>query len=125
MPVLDGLQVTEAVAELIANALEADGVTTIVVRASTEAPDGRLVICVSDDGPGLSERALRHACDPFFSEKKAGRQQGLGLARACRLVGLNGGDIVLKNREDRGLTASLVFTDAERIFPERGHQSAA
>jgi HD-like signal output (HDOD) protein/signal transduction histidine kinase len=125
MPVLDGLQVTEAVAELIANALEADGVTTIVVRASTEAADGRLVICVSDDGAGLSEHALRHACDPFFSEKKAGRQQGLGLARARRLVGLNGGDIVLKNREDGGLAASLVFTDAARIFPERGHQSAA
>ncbi len=125
MPVLDGQQVTEAVAELIANALEAEGVGTIIVRASTESPDGRLVVTVTDDGAGLSDRALRHACDPFFSEKKAGRQQGLGLARARRLVGLNGGDIVLKNREEGGLAASLVFADTARIFPERGHQSAA
>src|SRR5690606_11843449 len=125
MPVLDGVQVTEAVAELVANALEAEGVRTIVVRAATEAPDGRLVISVTDDGAGLSERALRHACDPFFSEKKAGRQQGLGLARARRLVGLNGGDLVLRNRESGGLQASLVFADAACIFPGRGHQSAA
>lgn len=125
MPVLDGVQVTEAVSELIANALEAEGVRTVVVRAATEQPDGRLVISVTDDGPGLSERGLRHACDPFFSEKKAGRQQGLGLARARRLVGLNGGDLTLHNREEGGLRASLVFTDSDSIFPGRGHQSAA
>jgi HD-like signal output (HDOD) protein/signal transduction histidine kinase len=125
MPVLDGVQVTEAVAELIANALEADGAGTIVIRAATEQPDGRLVISVIDDGPGLSEKGLRHACDPFYSEKKAGRQQGLGLARARRLVGLNGGDLVLRNRDEGGVLASLVFADAKAIFPGRGHQSAA
>lgn len=125
MPVLDGVQVTEAVAELIANALEAEGVATIVVRAATEQPDGRLTISVIDDGPGLSEKGLRHACDPFYSEKKAGRQQGLGLARARRLAGLNGGDLVLRNRDEGGLHASLIFADASAIFPGRGHQSAA
>lgn len=125
MPVLDGVQVTEAIAELIANALEADGVATIIVRAATEQPDGRLVLSVLDDGPGLSEKGLRHACDPFFSEKKAGRQQGLGLARARRLAGLNGGDLVLRNREEGGLHAAIVFADAASIFPGRGHQSAA
>jgi C4-dicarboxylate-specific signal transduction histidine kinase len=125
MPVLDGVQVTEAVAELVANALEADGVGTIIIRAATEQPDGRLVISVIDDGPGLSEKGLRHACDPFYSEKKAGRQQGLGLARARRLAGLNGGDLVIRNRDEGGALASLIFADAKAIFPGRGHQSAA
>lgn len=125
MPVLDGVQLTEAVSELVANAMEAEGCSTVIVRAASEAPDGRLVITVSDDGPGLSEKALRHAFDPFFSEKKAGRQQGLGLARARRLLGLNGGDLLLRNRDEGGVLASIVFAEVARIFPGRSHQSAA
>lgn len=125
MPVLDGVQLTEAVSELIANAMESEGCAAVIVRASSEAPDGRLVIAVSDDGAGLSEKALRHAFDPFFSEKKAGRQQGLGLARARRLLGLNGADLLLRNREEGGCVASVVFAEVGRIFPGRSHQSAA
>lgn len=125
MPVLDGVQLTEAVSELVANAMEAEGCTAVIVRASSEAPDGRLVIAVSDDGAGLSEKALRHAFDPFFSEKKAGRQQGLGLARARRLLGLNGADLLLRNRDEGGCVASVVFAEVGRIFPGRSHQSAA
>lgn len=85
--------VTRALAEVLCNAFEAAPGQTVVVTAQADRADGRLLLRVVDRGAGFSERALRHAFDPFFSEKAAGRRRGLGLARARRLLELNGGTI--------------------------------
>src|SRR5690606_10090922 len=76
---LDAGLVSRILAELVGNALETGSPATIGVRV--DALDDCLVFEVADRGPGLSDRALRHAFDPFFSEKPAGRQPGLGLTR--------------------------------------------
>ena len=100
--------VARGVLELIANALDASDETSIVgVRAGIDPDDDRLVIAVSDEGPGLSERARRHAFDPFFSEKRAGRQRGLGLPRAKRLVEQLDGRIELTSGGTGGVVATL------------------
>jgi signal transduction histidine kinase len=67
------------------------------------------LISVADDGTGLSERAKRHACDPFFSELSAGRRSGLGLTRARRFVELHGGKISLESKQGMGTTARIVL----------------
>lgn len=87
-----------ALAEVLVNAAEASGEKPVRVSVQPDALEDRLQIRVSDQGPGLSERGLKHAFDPFFSEKSAGRQPGLGLARARSLIQRCGGEITLTNR---------------------------
>lgn len=98
-----------ALTELVVNALESGSAEKVVVETHAPAIDGRLYLRVSDRGCGLSARAQRHAFDPFFSEKPAGRQRGLGLAKARRFVELLGGRIMLEPRPGGGTTASIVL----------------
>jgi len=120
---IDGEQVGSAVEELLANACDSGPEGFIELRAQIDEPDDRLVISVRDDGCGMSEHALRHAFDPFFSEKPAGRRAGLGLARARRLVDLHGGSIELESSPGQGTTARIILDEwrqpAETAQPER------
>lgn len=102
---LDPNLVERILTELVANAVETGTPTTMAVRI--DPLDDCLVFEVADAGPGLSERALRHAFDPFFSEKPAGRQPGLGLARARRLAELLGGTLTVSNGRDSGAVATF------------------
>ena len=96
-----------AVGELVRNAMEAKGSSHIELRVHTDPLDDRLRIEVRDDGSGLSEHALRHAFDPFFSDKPAGRQPGLGLARVRRYVEAHGGRMTLVNGPCGGALATI------------------
>lgn len=111
---VDAQMLTDALTELVVNALEAPESEIVSIRAETSALDGRLVFRVEDRGAGLSPRAMRHAFDPFFSEKPAGRKRGLGLARARRLADLHAGGVVLAPREGGGTVASL-WLPAKRV----------
>ncbi len=99
---IDREMVRRALVEVVRNALEARGTRGITLRVQTEADTGRLMITVTDDGAGMSPHAVDHAFDPFFSEKRAGRQPGLGLATARGLVRAHGGEIRLESEQGSG-----------------------
>lgn len=88
---VDVEQCAAAIAELLINASEAAPGEIVSCTVQMGPSDGRWCVRISDRGPGLSERARRHAFDPFFSERPAGRGRGLGLPRARRLIELAGG----------------------------------
>lgn len=100
---------TRALSELIKNAIESGHAAAepIEVRATLDPLDGALVVSVRDEGAGMSEHAGKHAFDPFFSEKPAGRQTGLGLSIARRLVELHGGEVRLAAGAGGGVTATI------------------
>lgn len=91
-----------AIAELVVNAREADASSQVRITAQTDPVDDRLVFSVIDTGPGLTPRARRHGFDAFFSEKPAGRQRGLGLTRARRMVEALGGTVTIENAPSGG-----------------------
>ncbi len=108
---IDAPRLARALGELLKNAREWSPEGIVTVRVEIEPLDGRLVFRIEDDGPGLSSKAMRHAFDPFFSERPAGRSRGLGLPLAKRLVELHGGSIRLEPGESGGATAVVSLPD--------------
>lgn len=80
-------------------------------RLSVETPAGRVLIHVDDDGPGMSAEALKSATDPFYRGEASRNREtggaGLGLTLSEAIARAHGGALVLKNREDKGLRATL------------------
>ncbi len=108
---IDPTVLSDALVEIILNALEGGPRGRVEVSVLADPHDDTLAISVMDDGIGMSEKALAHATDPFFSEKAAGRQPGLGLALAHRLVDAHGGEIELASKPGRGTTATIHIPD--------------
>jgi signal transduction histidine kinase len=94
----------EAVGNLVVNAIQATepgGEIAILssIDASGKSPDGgkqaarRLVVSVTDTGPGISDEAQRRVFEPFYTTKARGT--GLGLAIVQRRTVELGGMIEL------------------------------
>ncbi len=102
----DATQLSVALRAAIVNSIEAIGRGGhIAVIADSATPNVR--IRVQDTGPGLNERELEHAFDPFFSGREAGRGLGFGLTKCWRIVTAHQGTVTIANREVIG--AELVI----------------
>jgi signal transduction histidine kinase len=106
---LDPDQITRAVHELLRNAIDADPAKQIELGVQIDGSNDRLKIQVADKGPGLSKHALAHAFDPFFSDKPAGRQRGMGLAVARQIVEAHHGRLTLENARAGGAIATILL----------------
>jgi signal transduction histidine kinase len=89
---------------LVANALEAAGESGHVLVEALRR-DGRAVVRVIDDGPGLSDERKRSAFHRYGHPEPRGN--GLGLAIVHRLAAANGGAAALRDTPGGGLTAEL------------------
>ncbi|MEM9345540.1 MAG: HDOD domain-containing protein [Planctomycetota bacterium] len=105
----DPAMIARALTELLLNALQANPRGEVHLSAFADSQSESVVMTVVDDGDGMDGRTLNHAFDPFFSAKPAGRQVGMGLARAQQLVLAHGGRIDLDSRINEGTTATLVL----------------
>jgi two-component system C4-dicarboxylate transport sensor histidine kinase DctB len=70
------------------------------VRAGVEA--GRLVVTVSDTGPGIRADILPRLFEPFVTSKPVGAGLGLGLVISAQLVRGAGGTLRAHNPEAGG-----------------------
>jgi putative nucleotidyltransferase with HDIG domain len=117
---VDSLQVTGAVQEIIENAIQAtdpqDG--RIAVKLDFDTYSLQVVITVEDNGVGMDEPTLRRAFDPFFSQKSAGRRRGMGLAKALRWVEGSGGNVRLESEPGNG-TRAIILLPAETTADKR------
>ncbi len=68
-----------------------------------------LIVRIIDSGCGMDAHSLDHAFDPFFSSKPAGRQPGLGLATARRLLELHDARIRLTSTPGMGTAAEIAL----------------
>ncbi len=76
------------------------------VEVSAACDDARVVLRVSDDGPGIPEEDRATIFDPFFrvnrSRSKTPPGYGLGLSICKRIVEAHGGTIEVRNKNPRG-----------------------
>jgi signal transduction histidine kinase len=104
--------VEQVLDNLIDNALEAlllGGQITVSVRDR----DGRAILTVADNGPGMSGEQMTHAFDRFVTDRAGNGGTGLGLTVIDRLVAADGGSIEMFETPGGGVTVevSLPATD--------------
>ena len=81
-----------------------------------ERDDAELRVVVEDEGPGIPEAELERVFEPFVrleaSRSRDTGGSGLGLAIARGIARGHGGDIVLANRAEGGLRATVALPGA-------------
>jgi signal transduction histidine kinase len=91
---------------VVANAIEAGG----NVEISAIRQDGRVVLRIADNGPGMSKRQQEAAFRRFASGRPGG--SGLGLAVVDRLATASGGTAALSDTPGGGLTVTVALLSA-------------
>lgn len=116
---VDPQQVGSALSAIVENAIQATDPVNgrISLSASFDALSQQLVLGVTDNGVGMDQHTLRHAFDPFFSAKKAGRRKGMGLAKALRWIESSGGSIRIESQPGVG-TRVIILLPAVRASVE-------
>jgi signal transduction histidine kinase len=90
---VDGPKLHRVVLNLVRNGIEAVSAGGSVMLSLIPG-EGRFVIRVEDDGPGIPEEIRPRIYEPFFSTKDTGT--GLGMSIVHSLVALHGGAIDLE-----------------------------
>lgn len=88
-------------------ALEHEDNPAITLCASTTSHD-RVIIDMSDNGPGIPEKVIPHLFMPFAPQGRAGGN-GLGLAIARELARAHGGDVILQASGPNGTTFRITM----------------
>ncbi len=105
---LDPLLISQAVSNVLRNAIEAAGVSperrSVHVRSELAAATG-WTLSVADSGPGISAELAERIFDPFFTTKSSGT--GLGLAIVHSIVQAHGGRIEIRSDGESGTEVLL------------------
>jgi len=104
----DADQIEMVLINLLKNAVESLENTpdpTIHLEAITDGP--RVIISVSDNGPGIEPEALEQIFIPFYTTKKTG--SGIGLSLSRQIMQLHGGQLTATSTPGEGSTFNLVF----------------
>jgi signal transduction histidine kinase len=105
---VDPKRLRQAVTNIIGNATKFTEQGSVRVRA--EATKSRIIVRVSDTGPGIPEAAQRSLFREFMQvgdERLQRGGTGLGLVIAKRIVELHGGRVRLESRVGAGTTVTL------------------
>ncbi|MBB5347144.1 response regulator [Desulfoprunum benzoelyticum] len=103
---IDATRIKLALLHLIRNAIEAmpdGGTLTVRVVQKNESCQ----ISIKDTGVGISEAALQHVTDPFYTTKVYGT--GMGLALVQRILTLHRGSLQLRPHSTGGMIAVITL----------------
>jgi signal transduction histidine kinase len=84
------------------DALRARGSGTVTVAVDAEPGADRVVVTISDDGPGMSPEVQARCFEPFFSTKPRALSTGLGLALVHGIIRRSGGEVSVHSEHGRG-----------------------
>ncbi|GGJ74137.1 two-component system NtrC family sensor kinase [Anoxybacillus voinovskiensis] len=75
---------------------------TIETKLVTEAEKRWVVLCVKDNGKGISEQHVQEIFHPFFTTKRPGKGTGLGLSVSLGIAQAHGGTIEVSSELGEG-----------------------
>ena len=70
-------------------------------------PDGRVVLTIKDNGPGMDVDTLEKIFVPFFTTKESG--SGIGLSLSRQIIRIHNGNITCDSSPGNGTTISMIF----------------
>jgi nitrogen fixation/metabolism regulation signal transduction histidine kinase len=99
----------QALINLLRNATEAlrDTADGKIALTASRGLDGRTLIQVIDNGPGIPTEQREKVFVPFFTTKRQG--SGVGLTLARQIMTVHGGTIVLSDTPGGGTTVTMRF----------------
>ncbi|GGD48607.1 PAS domain S-box protein [Paenibacillus nasutitermitis] len=103
----DEIQIKQALANIIQNAIEAmpqGGLITVTVE---EFDEENLLIAIADQGCGISEDRIARLGEPFYSSKEKGT--GLGLMISYQIIEKHNGRIRVNSKLDEGTTFEIIL----------------
>ncbi|MCG2660840.1 MAG: HAMP domain-containing histidine kinase [Kiritimatiellae bacterium] len=115
---VDASGIQRCVLNLVANAVDAcaekgKGKVEIAYR---KTGDKFAEICVSDDGPGMSQEVQAKLCQPFFSTKGS-KGTGLGLSVTRKIIEEHGGRLAVKSVPGGGTTFTVCLPRLSKYTP--------
>jgi signal transduction histidine kinase len=118
---VDPIRIEQALTEVVANALDVlppGGQIRITARESADGEAApRVIVAISDTGPGIPSEVLPSVFEPFFTTRAEGT--GLGLAIARRFVEQSGGRLDITSRPGEGTTVRFDFPAARAATDSR------
>ncbi len=114
---IDPIDLSHAVTNIVDNALK---YTVGPVDVGISGAQGRVVVTISDSGPGMTSEEVEHAFDRFFrGARRDVEGTGLGLAIARRAIERAGGSLTLDSDARRGSRFTISLPSATRsALPE-------
>jgi len=98
--------------------LEAHGKGHLSIRTRTNSQKTKILVEITDDGPGIPESYLTRIFDPFFTTKEVGKGTGLGLSISYGMIKEHGGSIYARSRLEKGTTFTIELPIISRLQSE-------
>ena len=109
---MDRNRLLQAFHNIIVNAIQAvgmEGAITVATYREERSGGARVVVEISDNGPGIPPDVLEHIFDPFYTTKENG--SGLGLSIAHTIIREHQGRLEVNSKPGQGTTFRIVLLD--------------
>jgi signal transduction histidine kinase len=93
----DPIQLAIVVSELLRNAVNAGQPQGGQIEFRIQPSGNNIELKIRDQGQGFSEIEQRHAFDPFFSGRQAGRGLGFGLCKVWQILRMHRGEVEIQS----------------------------
>ncbi len=124
---LDSQQLQQVILNILLNAEQAiaeanmnNGRVTLATKY--DGVDQKIIIKISDNGPGIPKDIISNVFDPFFTTKPVGKGTGLGLSIVHGIIAEHGGNIRVESSEKEG---STFFIDIPLTIENKDKSAAA
>lgn len=84
--------------------------TPILTIRTKQAVDGKIILEIEDNGPGIPEEMKDKILQPFFTTKKGTEGTGLGLSITNDIIKAHGGELDIESDTELGTIFSITLT---------------
>ncbi len=109
---LNPMQIEKALMNLLCNAIESTELGA-GVEIMLEERDGKAIVSIADDGPGIPDDVRPRIFDPFFTTKRHKGQMGLGLSVVHGILEEHAGTVEVESKLGSGTRVTIELASCE------------
>lgn len=80
------------------------------IQVITKKANGKVELCVKDNGIGIAQNVVDKIYQPFFTTKPTGEGAGLGLSLSYEIITKgHGGELIVESKEGQGTTFRILL----------------